>query len=86
MSTQRIEEIRQDLNAKEVLAYPVQGKRGMELEDGVLISEEQCDEVLWLLTRLEEAERVIRALANGQHQLKHDETLEKTARRFLKGE
>ena len=81
MSTQRIEEIRQDLEAKDVLAYPVQGKRGMELEDGVLISEEQCDEILALLTRQEEAERVMEDAAKvadkisadwGRYRVRHD--------------
>lgn len=52
------------------------------LDNARLLAAAPAD-VAWLLTRLEEAEKVMRGIARNMHQLRHDETIQETARKWL---
>ena len=60
----RIAEIRDELEYRDVEEYALHGNRGLELKDGVLLTEEECAEVVALLTRYEEARKVVRFYAD----------------------
>lgn len=75
MSTERIAEIRERVKTEHNFASPMSPTRAKLLRK----------DLPWLLTRLEEAERVI-GLLLGAHSFEKRVAADRAARRFLEGE